>query len=1290
VKVDESLSARARTSRSALLAVVAGGNVAGIAAVAAIWALRRHHLIAGPPYWVFMVMMLASITLDLTSGIWYRRRPDSRVREQTRIVLAAAGTTTILYASGWGALLGIAYALLAVQLLAQLRGIDWRIVFVWCFAGIFVGEVAVELGIAPTMVSYGGSHMIAGAALALLAAVLWVVSGTFAARDAIEQEVRERERLLVHEVATDSLTQLLNRAAFTDALERSCAAHEAAIIAFVDLDNFKHINDSFGHHIGDAVLVEVAARLRQVVRAEDVIARFGGDEFVILVRSSRDAAEASRLVERIWAVLAQPWPIIAPNTVSASVGVVDDDGSRSPDDLLRQADQAMYARKHGLSSAGSMTTMTSRALAHHRLAMDGMRGSFAVLRAVREAGEIVDFEVVEANSRVRAVFGKTTQQVVGARLSNLYTPDSYAAFLPLYHEVVSTGKPVNREVLIVRPSGENLWLGANIITVDRDVIAVVANDITAEVQARNDRAQERERFASLVAHSSDLACIVDGAGEIVYSPPRGTEFLGYANSELGAPLSRVDPADAGAATAWFSEMRSLPSGTEGRSVALRFTAYDGSVHTCDVTAENRTGERAVGGIVLNAHDVTALVAAEARLAAVADAVADVIAICDAAANITWVSSAVRTALGLEPDDLIGRSGFDIIHPDDVTYAATRLLRFVDDKSVAPPIEIRVRHADGSYRWFECSGNNQIDDPEIRGLVVSLRDSTERRSAEAALRMSEQRNRSIVETAADAIISVDPYGMIQSFNRSAEVIFATRAVDAIGEYYGRFLPEDSLEIVRSALEYGGVSPQIDTIATRASGERFAAQVAVSDVLVGETHFYTAVVRDISAQRAMEQALRIAAAFDELTGLPNRRTLLDRAEDAIEQARRTDDVVGMVFVDLDRFKLVNDGLGHDAGDQLLVCVADRIAHAVRSKDVVARLGSDEFVVLCPSASDLDAIKAVALRIVEALTGAFLISGDEVFIGASIGISVSTGEESPIELLRFADTAMYRAKADASSQVEVFDSRMQLHAARRLNMESALRHASARGEMLAYYQPIVDLYSEEVSYLEALLRWDRPGIGIVRPDNFIPVAEDSGIILELGAWMLRRATADCAHWQSIAPGVGVAVNVSVRQFESGDLVHEVQDALARSGLAPELLTVEITESVMLEHSNHNATIMRRVRDLGVHMSLDDFGSGYSSLTYLRLLPIDSIKIDRSFLQSLGSASRDHAMLSAIVNLGTAHDLVVVAEGVDSREKVDAVQAAGCHFGQGFLFSRPLPLRETLTYLDLEHSSRSKSHAD
>ena len=1276
--------ARGRASRSALVAIVAGANLSGLAGIGAIWWLGRQRIIEGPPYWVFGIMIGAATLTDLAGRAWYNRRPESRVREQLRACIAAGTTTVILYATGWGSLLGIGYALCAVQLLAQVRRIDWRLVLAWCGAGVACGEIAVQMGLAPSIVGVGRSHVMAAGGMAILAATVWIVSGAFAARDAIEQEVRRREQQLVHEVATDSLTQLLNRAAFTQALERSCAERQPALLAFVDLDNFKDINDTFGHHVGDQVLIEVAARLRRVVRSDDVIARFGGDEFVILVRSPRDEADAGRLVERVWSVLAEPWPFIAPNAISASVGVVaDHDGTRSPDDLLREADEAMYARKHGLRSAGSMTAMTSRALAHHRLAMDGMHGSFVVLRAVRDGAAIVDYEILEANSIVRAAYAATNGEVVGTLLSTLDPIADHSPYLELYERALTSGAPVNAELCQVRPDRPRAWRNVNVVTVDRDIVAVVAHDVTSEALARQALEHERVRFANLIARSSDLACVVDSTGAIVYAPPWRDEFLGYPSDELGPPLSRVAPGDRDEAAAWFEDVCALPSGATARSIALRFVAPDGTVHTCDVTAENRSDEPSIGGIVLNAHDVSALVEAEARLATVADAISDIIAICDADGSIMWVSGAMRETLNLEPEDLVGTSSFDLIHPDDHAHVAERLLEVVTDPDPdGVPIDLRLRHADGTYRWFECSGNSQLDDPSIRGVVVSLRDTTARRAAETALRMSEERNRSIVEAAADAIISVDGQGLISSFNRAAEVIFATPADEAIGGPYARFLPADSLQFVRNAVEDGCVGERIDTIATRSTGEHFAAQVAVSVAQVGESQVYTAVLRDISDQRALERALRVAATCDELTGLPNRRALLDHARDAIDRARRSNDVVGMVFIDLDRFKLVNDGLGHDAGDQLLVLVADRIASVIRVEDVVARLGSDEFVVLCPNASDLEAIKGVALRIVEALAGPFVLAGGEVFVGASIGVSVGTGTETPLELLRSADTAMYRAKERGDTRVEVFDAAMQHQAAHRLDLESALRQATARGELLTHYQPIVDLHSGQVSHLEALVRWDRPGIGLIPPDDFIPVAEDAGIIVEIGAWVLHQATADCARWQAVAPGVGISVNVSVRQFDSGDLVRTVTGALAESGLDPSLLTVEITESVMLDHSDRNAGIMRRIRELGVHMSLDDFGSGYSSLTYLRLLPIDSIKIDRSFLQSLGSASQDHAMLSAIVELGRAHDLVVIAEGIDTEGKLAAVRAVGCRFGQGFLFSRPVPFAETWSFLELEQA--------
>jgi diguanylate cyclase (GGDEF)-like protein/PAS domain S-box-containing protein len=1151
-------------SRSATVAVVAGGNVAGVTAIFAIWWLHRAGLMAPTPYPVLVGLIVSCSVVDVVLRLWHRRRPGSRFRAHVRLASAIVTTTAVLYASGWGSAFAIGYALCSAQLFAQVEGANWKFVFAACVLGVAVGEGAVELGIAPSMLPNSLSHVVAVVGIAALAGVLWIVGNAFAARDAGERALRERERRLAIEAATDSLTGLANRSAFMQALDAACAAQSPVVLAFVDLDNFKDVNDSFGHHVGDQTLVELAARLRRVVGSDDLVARIGGDEFAVLVRDPAGSGAgdaAAPLLQRLRSVIAEPWPMIAPNELSAGIGVVSDcDGLRSPGDLLRDADEKMYARKHGMSS-GSMTAMTSRALAYHRRAMDGMRGGFTVLRAVRQGDAVVDWEVVEANSITRRQFESRGIEMVGARTSTLNQYFDNSAFERMALDALARRSVVSGEVRRSLASGKEVWLKTAVVPVDRDVVAIVSHDNTAEVEARG--ALERER---------------------------------------------------------------------------------------------------------------------GRLAAVAESISDVIAICDADGRIVWVSGAVRELLGVEPAGVVGLSAFEIMHPDDHARVASRLVEVIGGNTERRPIDLRLRHGDGSYRWFEATGTNRIDDPSIAGVVVSLRDVTGRRAAEDALRVSEERNRVIVEAAGDAIVTVGG-GVVQSFNRAAERIFGLSRDEAIGQPYTKLLPADALDALRASLDEDFVGEHIDVIAARASGERFHAQVSISRVDVGGTTLFVAVLRDVSEERAMEEALRSAALHDELTGLPNRRLLLDRTEAAIDVAASNGGCVGLVFIDLDRFKLVNDGLGHDVGDQLLVLVADRIASVVRAGDVIARLGGDEFAVLCPNAPDLDAVTAAAERIITALERPFSIVGGDVFVRASVGVSVWNGTETPLELLRCADVAMYRAKGRGTSQVELFDDEMHREIAARLDLESSLRHAVDQDELVAYYQPIVDLDTGDVSQLEALVRWDRPGVGLVGPHEFIEVAEDARIVVQLGEWMLHRAAADCARWQELVPGVGVSVNVSARQFDGADFDRTVASALDASGLAPELLTLEITESVMLAHTERNVAIMQRIRDLGVHIALDDFGSGYSSLTYVRRLPIDSIKIDRSFLQSL-TPGADVVMLRSIVDLGTAHGLAVVAEGIDTQEKLNAVRAVGCRFGQGFLFSQPKPVDEMLALVAVDRA--------
>jgi diguanylate cyclase (GGDEF)-like protein len=433
-----------------------------------------------------------------------------------------------------------------------------------------------------------------------------------------------------------------------------------------------------------------------------------------------------------------------------------------------------------------------------------------------------------------------------------------------------------------------------------------------------------------------------------------------------------------------------------------------------------------------------------------------------------------------------------------------------------------------------------------------------------------------------------------------------------------------------------------------------------------------------RKRSDDELTFLATHDVLTGLPNRKLILDRTEQLLARARRDETPVAAVFIDLDNFKLINDTLGHRAGDELLCAVTARLQSAVRETDTLGRLGGDEFVVIADELSLLAGPELIAERLLEALSQPFVLSEGSARLKMTASLGVAAGVRSSAEeLLRDADIAMYRAKCNGKDRFVAFESEMQGAVQSRLELEMDLREALQNEEFFLVYQPIFNLADMSPSSVEALIRWEHPARGVVQPEEFIPLLEETGLITEIGGWVLREACAQGANWRARGSQIEIAVNVSARQLDSDDFVAEVREALASSGLDAHALTIEITETTLMRDTEQTVRRLSAVKDLGVRIAIDDFGTGYSSLTHVQKFPVDSLKIDRSFITGLKDNKEGEALIHTLVQLGKALSIETVAEGIELQQELSLLQGERCDSGQGFLFAKPLDLAATDTFL-------------
>jgi diguanylate cyclase (GGDEF)-like protein/PAS domain S-box-containing protein len=689
------------------------------------------------------------------------------------------------------------------------------------------------------------------------------------------------------------------------------------------------------------------------------------------------------------------------------------------------------------------------------------------------------------------------------------------------------------------------------------------------------------------------------------------------------------------------------------------------------------GEHARAQVAERRRAEEALRQAEARYRELYEHASDILYSHDLQGTLTAINATAEQLTGYAREEVIGQTVARFVAPESLPRVQQELARKRAGADDFRPYEIDLLRKDGSRLPVEV--NTRLVYAAGRAVAVEgiARDVTERRRAAEALRASEERLRTVVTNAPVILFAVDREGVF--------TLSEGKGLEPLGGRPGEVIGRSIFELYAN---YPGI---VDCVRRALSGEACSGTTAVGGVTFetwyaplhserGEIGRVIGVATDVTARQAYEDLLAHQAYHDPLTGLPNRAHFLDRADHALAHARRHDEAIAVLFLDLDRFKVVNDTLGHDTGDRLLVAATRRLLNCVRPEDTVARLGGDEFTILLEGITGVADATRVAERVVEALREPFRLGDREAVVTASIGIALGGAGQgrrhTAGDLLREADVAMYQAKGRGKARYAVFDASLGASTLERLSLEGELWRALECEEFRVYYQPKVQLATGRVIGLEALVRWEHPRRGLLAPAEFIPLAEETGMIRQLSRWVLETACRQAQAWdeqrrEAAGPPLVVYVNLSARQFQQAELAEEVAGVLFDTGLAPDLLGLEITESAVIADTDAALGTLRRLHELGVRLAIDDFGAGYSGLGYLKRFPVDTLKIDKSLVLGLGRPEdgQDAAIVQAVIALARALGIQVTAEGVEDAEQLARLRELGCELGQGYYFAPPLP---------------------
>jgi diguanylate cyclase (GGDEF)-like protein/PAS domain S-box-containing protein len=660
-------------------------------------------------------------------------------------------------------------------------------------------------------------------------------------------------------------------------------------------------------------------------------------------------------------------------------------------------------------------------------------------------------------------------------------------------------------------------------------------------------------------------------------------------------------------------------------------------------------------------------------------------------SLMWVSPSAAEIAGYLPEEVLGRVGMEFVHPDDLAAVQDYVAEVVATPGRHRPIEFRLVAKSGEAVWVEERMTNLLADPQVNGLVAYLRDITDRRRLLDALEVSERRYRAIVDTADEGIAIIDDSGTIVFANPRLAELVGRPAV--VGTSVLDHVDADDVTLATSRIGRARKATERLQVRLRhASGRIIYGGVVLmpfEDDAEGNATSLV-MIRDDTASHEYQRELQHAALHDTLTGLPNRTLLMEHLS-RVRAVLRPGLQATLLLLDLDQFTAINQSLGADESDQLLVAVGSRLLQAAGPEDLVARVGGDEFAVVRLSATTETQAEAYARQLLAVLAQPLPVQGETLTLTASIGAALTDDRDADTQF-RAASVALTDAKNAGRGEVRVHGSDPLPLRLDRWRLGAELRQALDVGELTLSYQPIVNLSTGSYVGAEALARWTSPLRGQVPPDQFIPIAEESGLIEQLGEWVLTTACADAIVWPDLPDGSrpSVSVNVSTVQLLRADFAARVQAALDSSGLPGTDLILEVTETGVLKDFERAAATLKQVRDLGVRLHIDDFGTGYASMTYVRRFPINGLKIDRSFVAGLGDSTDDAAIVTATLALARATNLTVTAEGVESQQQADLLTEAGCELAQGYLWSRALPQDEWLGLQDaaqpLARASRSR----